>query len=64
MPNKTVARAKNESKEEKQARKHAVKEERKARRVDKKSNKELFSSEQKQLMQTRKGAPTKGVRKL
>lgn len=44
----TVTRPKNESKEDKKARKQAVKAERQARRADKKSNKEQFSSEIKQ----------------
>lgn len=55
---------KNESKEEKHARKLAVKEDRKARRVDKKSTKVQFSNEKKHLMQTRNNAPAKGVKKL
>ena len=41
----TVTRPRNESKEDKKARKQAVKAERQARRVDKKATKEQFSTE-------------------
>ena len=41
----TVTRPKNESAEEKRARKQAVKSERQARRIDKKVTKERFSKE-------------------
>lgn len=41
----TIARPRGESKEDKKARKQAVKTERQARRVEKKSTKEQFSAE-------------------
>ncbi|CAK5264379.1 unnamed protein product [Mycena citricolor] len=48
----TVKRDKNESKEDKKARKAAVKEERQARRVEKKATKEMFGSELKTQKKT------------
>ena len=48
----TVSRPKNESKEEKKARKHAVKAERQERRAEKKSTKEQFAHAIKQEVRT------------
>ncbi|KAF7337639.1 Protein LTV1 [Mycena sanguinolenta] len=56
----TIKRDKNESKEEKKARKAAVKEERQARRVEKKSTKELYGAE----LKTQKRAIANKERRL
>jgi protein LTV1 len=59
-----VARPKGESKEDKKARKKAVKEGRQQRRIEKKGNKETFALERKNIgrvMTTREKA---GTRKL
>ncbi|GJJ09602.1 hypothetical protein Clacol_003825 [Clathrus columnatus] len=48
----TIIRPRDESKEEKKARKMIVKQERQARRQDKKAKQELFSNERKQLVKT------------
>jgi len=60
----TVARPKGELREDKKARKKAVKEERQQRRIEKKGNKETFALERKNIgrvMTTREKA---GIRKL
>ena len=62
----TVARSKNETLEEKKARKQAVKAERQARRLDKKATKEQFSKATRQqaqsLAQREKTKMKKGVK--
>ena len=60
----TISRPKNESKEDKRARKHAVKEERQARRADKKAMKETFSNEKKYQLHMLATTENKGMRKL
>ncbi|KAH8119968.1 Low temperature viability protein [Phellopilus nigrolimitatus] len=60
----TVARPKNESKDEKHARKQAVKEGRQARRVEKKATKDQFFNEKKHLLQVLANTPKRGIRKL
>lgn len=45
MVKQTISRARDETKDDKKARKQAVKAERQARRVDKKATKEQFNSE-------------------
>lgn len=60
----TVARPKNESKEDKKARKHAVKAERQQRRSEKKATKEQFSSEAKRQNQTLVNKEKTRARKL
>ena len=59
----TIVRPKDETKEEKRARKQAVKETRKSRRVDKKATKDLFAVEKKQQINVLKGT-NKGIRHL
>ncbi|KAI0715091.1 Low temperature viability protein-domain-containing protein [Earliella scabrosa] len=60
----TIARPKNESAEEKKARKQAVKAERQARRSDKKATKERFSKEVRQQAQTLAQREQTKMRKL
>ncbi|KAI5124132.1 hypothetical protein M0805_000943 [Coniferiporia weirii] len=60
----SVARPRNESKEEKRVRKQVVKEERQARRLEKKATKDQFSNEKKHQLQVLANLPKKGVRKL
>lgn len=59
----TIARSKDETKEEKRARKQAVKEERHSRRANKKSTQDVFANERKQHLQDLKNTK-KGVRTL
>ncbi|KAH9837296.1 Low temperature viability protein-domain-containing protein [Rhodofomes roseus] len=63
-PRVTISRPKNESKEDKQARKQAVKAERQQRRVDKKATKEQFSSEAKRQNRTLANKEKTKARKL
>jgi len=60
----TIARPRDESKEEKKARKQAVKQERQARRVDKKATREQFSTERKYQVKALANKPLSGVKKL
>ncbi|KAI0348151.1 LTV-domain-containing protein [Trametopsis cervina] len=60
----TISRPKDESKEDKKSRKHAVKAERHARRVDKKAMKEQFTSEIKQQSKRLSDKEKTKVRKL
>ncbi|KAI0081128.1 LTV-domain-containing protein [Panus rudis PR-1116 ss-1] len=60
----TVARPKNESKEEKKMRKQAVKAERQARRVEKKITKEQFTAEAKKQVKTISQKESNQLRKL
>jgi protein LTV1 len=63
-PRKTIARPRNESKEDKKARKQQVKEERQARRVSKKSTKEQFSTEMKHQKRNLPSTNAPKMRKL
>ena len=63
-PSSTISRRKDESKEEKKARKGAVKEERQARRAEKRATKEQFSREKKQQLNALANRDGRGVRKL
>ncbi|TFY68604.1 hypothetical protein EVJ58_g912 [Rhodofomes roseus] len=63
-PRVTISRPKDESKEDKQARKQAVKAERQQRRVDKKATKEQFSSEAKRQNRTLANKEKTKARKL
>ena len=60
----TVTRPKNESKEDKKARKQAVKAERQSRRVEKKATKEQFSSEARTQTKTLTSKEKNKMRKL
>jgi len=60
----TVARPKGESKEDKKARKKAVKGERQQRRMEKKGNKETFAVERKNLERVITTREKAGIRKL
>jgi len=60
----TVTRPKQETAEEKRARKQAVKKDRQERRKDKKSTKEMFSSERKQQNKVMSTREKPGVRSL
>ncbi|KIM32938.1 hypothetical protein M408DRAFT_313205, partial [Serendipita vermifera MAFF 305830] len=60
----TITRPKNETSEEKRARKQAVKKERQERRKEKKGTKNLFSTERKQQNKTLATKEKAGVRKL
>lgn len=60
----TIGRPRDESEEDKKARKRTVKAERQARRADKKTTKEWFDSEIKQQAQGRSKTNISRVRKL
>lgn len=60
----TITRPKDESKEDKKARKQAVKAERQLRRADKKATKEQFSSEKKTQVKTLTSKEKNKMRKL
>lgn len=59
-----MTRSKEESKEEKKARKKAVKEERQQRRIEKKSNKDTFALERKNIERVMTTREKAGIRKL
>lgn len=60
----TVTRPKGESKEEKQLRKQAVKQERQARRLEKKATKHQFVDEKKRQLKILANTEKKGIKKL
>lgn len=60
----TITRKKNETAEEKQARKQAVKAERQTRRLDKKTTKERFSKEARKQTQSLANKERTRMRKL
>ena len=60
----TVSRQKNESKDEKRARKQAVKEERQTRRAEKKATKDQYTKEKIHQVRVTQNAPKKGIKKL
>lgn len=62
-PQMTISRPKDETKEEKRARKRAVKDERQVRRSQKKITKEYFSNERKHQLQVMSHME-KGIKKL
>jgi len=63
-PQVTITRPRNESKEEKQLRKQAVKLERQTRRTEKKATQHQFSSERKRQLQILANTEGKGIKKL
>jgi len=60
----TVARPKGESKEDKKARKKAVREERQQRRMEKKGNRDTFAFERKHLARVETTREKPGIRNL
>lgn len=59
-----ISRPKDETKEEKRARKQVVKAERQARRVEKRETRETFSNEKREQLRTLANRDTRGLRKL
>lgn len=60
----TIARRKDETKDEKKMRKQAVKEDRQSRRVRKKATRDEFDSEKKDQLRILANMDKKGIRKL